>query len=135
LLRDHRRLLRTVETWERPQTPPEATGDAQRAPAGIRLEIAQETPTGAAHWLLQDLATDPDTFRRWAEAVSKGRSLAQSGWTGAGGQFSRAEYDQLLAAMIRAGVARWKNERAHAQGCELTPMGRATLRRYTEAAQ
>jgi len=70
----------------------------------------------------------------WARAVVGGRSLAQGGWTGSGGPFSRSEYDALLAAMLKAGVVRWANPRAHAQGVELTPMGRATLRKLMSLA-
>jgi hypothetical protein len=125
LLADHRRLLRTVETYTRHDTEPLTDPHAET----LRLEVVKDEGDGAAHWLLEDLETDAATLKAWARAVLGGRSLAQSGWTGKGGPFSRSEYDALLAAMIRAGVVRWNNEKAHAQGASLTPMGRATLRR------
>jgi heme exporter protein D len=131
LLRDHRRLLRTVEDYTRRDAEPLTQTQAET----LRLEVVKDEGDGRAHWLFEDLDTDAETLTQWGRAVLGGRSLAQSGWTGKGGPFSRSEYDALLAAMIRAGVVRWNNPKAHAQGATLTAMGRATLRRLVEVGQ
>jgi hypothetical protein len=130
LLADHRRLLRTRETYTR-RDAHELTPEPDR----LRLEVQQDRGDGRAHWLMEDLPTDRARFLAWARAVLGGRSVAQGGWIGQSGPFSRSEYDALLAAMLRAGVLRWRNPRAHAQGAELTAMGRATLRKLTEGEQ
>ncbi len=133
LLRDHRRLLRTSETFTRRDDAPVQPTPAQAST--LRLEVKQERADGSMRWLLDELPVDRARVLAWARSVIGGRSLAQGGWTGSGGPFSRSEYDALLAAMLKAGVVRWANPRAHAQGVELTPMGRATLRKLTEEAQ
>lgn len=129
LLRDHRALLRNVETYTRRDSAPVQPAQAST----VRLEVQQEHANGGRRWLFDDLPVDRERVLAWARAVIGGRSLAQSAWTGSGGPFSRSEYDALLAAMLRAGVVRWVNPRAHAQGVELTPMGRSTLRKATKA--
>lgn len=131
LLRDHRRLLRNVESYTRRDVAPVQPAQAST----VRLEVQQEHANGGRRWLYDELPVDRDRVLAWARAVLGGRSLAQSAWTGSAGPFSRSEYDALLAAMLKAGVIRWRNPASHAQGADLTPMGRATLRKLTEAEQ
>lgn len=126
LLGDQRRLLRTRETLTR--------RDAANVqpPDVLRLEVSQPGDHGA-HWLFSDLPIDRTAFVTWATAALSGRSLAQSAWTGKGALFSRSQYDALTAACLQAGIVRYQNAQAHAQGVALTPAGRATLRRLTDA--
>jgi len=126
LLRDARRLLRTSETLTRRDA-----GELPPSPAADSLRLEVQTD-GGRHWLLDELQTTRDKFNTWARAALAGRSLAQGAWTGAGGCFSRGEYDRLVAALVRAGILRYVNPNAHAQGLTLTAAGRATLRRITE---
>lgn len=44
----------------------------------------------------------------------------------------RTEFEVLRDELIRRNLARWKNERAHAQGAELTPAGKAVMRRLAD---
>ena len=67
-----------------------------------------------------------------AAGLLAGRSFNQAAWTGAGGLFSRAEFDQLRDVLIERGLAAWKNPNARAQGVELTAAGRAVMRRLAE---
>lgn len=46
--------------------------------------------------------------------------------------FHRSEFERVRDEMIRRGLATWKNERAHAQGVELTAAGRAVMRKVAE---
>lgn len=129
LLADHRRLLRRVETVTRRD--PDA--ERERDPVGIRLEVRQER--GGRHapgYLFADLPVSVELFRTWSQAVTNGRGLSESDWTGGGRPFSRAEYSELMDALARARVVKWVNPRAHAQGRELTKMGREALAAFLD---
>lgn len=63
------------------------------------------------------------------------RGLAESAWTGAGKPFSKPKYTELLTTLDRAGLVRWRNSQAPAQGRELTPAGGRALRGYLEVAR
>lgn len=67
-----------------------------------------------------------------AAGLLAGRSFNQAAWTGAGGLFSRAEFDQLRDVLIERGLAAWKNPNSRAQGVELTAAWRAVMRRLAE---
>jgi len=123
LLQDQRRTLRTVETLTQ-------RGNPEASPAAPPEQIELKVLTPGAHGnhtLIRNLPTDGATFRTWAAAVTNGRGLAQDAWTGKGGLFSRSQYESILAALLEAGLVRWVNPEAHAQGAELTAAGRATL--------
>ena len=66
----------------------------------------------------------PDFFR----SIENGTPLSESAWCGAGALFSKREFYSLRDACLKAGIMRWKNEQAPAQGLELTPSGRAVMR-------
>lgn len=60
-------------------------------------------------------------------AVQENRGLAEATWTGAGKPFSKPKFGELLDALTRAGIVRWRNEKSPAQGRELTGAGRRAL--------
>jgi hypothetical protein len=70
----------------------------------------------------------PDRLPQLAAGLLQGRTFAQSVWTGGGNLYSRSEFELLRGELIRRGLAVWKNERAPAQGIELTAAGRAIIR-------
>ena len=81
-----------------------------------------------------DLPAQPEQLRQLADGLLSGRQFALSAWSGAGAPFSRSEFERLRDEMIRRGLARWRNERAQAQGLEVTAPGRAVLRRFASDA-
>lgn len=103
-------------------------GDEPEPPAlpPLRVEVMQE---GGRRGDFIDLPY-PDRLPELASGLLSGRrQFAQTAWTGAAGVFSRAEFDNLRGEFLRRGLARWKNPQAPAQGVELTPAGRAVLRK------
>jgi hypothetical protein len=68
-----------------------------------------------------------------AAGLAAGQPFSLGTWTGQGKPFSRAEFEGLRAALVERGVLRLRNKRAPAQGYELSPMGRALMRRYADA--
>lgn len=77
-----------------------------------------------------------DDFRDFARGVvNEGRGLAESSWTGSGKPFSKPKYSALLEVLDLAGVVRWRNQSAPAQGRELTPAGGRALRSWLQMAR
>jgi len=94
-------------------------------PQPLRVELYQDN---GARGEFIDLPYS-DRLPALASGLLAGRQFAQTAWTGGGQLFSRAEFEELRAAMLKRGLARWKNPQAPAQGIEITPAGRAVLRR------
>lgn len=90
------------------------------------FELAVTYNEGAAGDILQ-FGVDPERFRAWCSGVADGRSLAQAGWIGRGGLFSRSEYTRLMAELLNRGYIRLRCESGHAQGYELVAKGRALV--------
>jgi hypothetical protein len=99
----------------------------------LRLEVVN--PKAGNLMFSEDLPVDQERFMQWARAVVRGRDLSGSTWGGPGLLFSRPEYEELIEYLIRAGLVRWVNERAHTQGKELSPAGAATLKRAVERSE
>lgn len=76
-----------------------------------------------------DLPASQEQLGRLAVGLLAGHSLSESAWTGAGGPFSRREFQHLRDELIRRGLVSWVNPSARAQGVELTKPGRAVMRR------
>jgi len=75
-----------------------------------------------------ELGCELSQLRTFAAEVDAVGSTSETAWTGAGRPFSRTEYYTLRDELIKAGFGRWKNERHHAQGWDLTAKGRAVMR-------
>lgn len=96
-------------------------------PESIRVELLQE---GGRRGDFIDLP-HADRLPALASGLLEGRQFSQTVWTGAGRLYSRAEFEAVRGEMLRRGLCRWKNPQAPAQGVELTPAGRAVLRRLS----
>jgi len=94
-------------------------------PAPLRIELLQDN---GARGDFIDLPYR-EKLPELASGLLSGRQFSQTVWTGGGRLFSRAEFENVRGEMIRRGLARWKNPAAPAQGAELTPAGRAVLRK------
>lgn len=94
----------------------------------IRVDLMH--PDGAgADWLKLPY---PEKLPTFAETVLQGRTYSQAALVGSGRLFSRSEYDQLIDALIAAGLMRWKNPEHHNQGAVTTSAGRAVFKRLAE---
>lgn len=96
----------------------------------VKLEVIYKESTGYHRWLNLELpnGVSQDDLLTFARGVVNGKSLAESVWTGKGKLFSKPKYNQLLDSLTQAGIVRWKNEAAPAQGRELVgQQGRLAL--------
>lgn len=71
------------------------------------------------------LSVDPKRLYAFCVGVLNGKGMSISEWTGSRGIFSRSEFTVLRSELIERGFVRWINEKAHAQGVELTRGGEA----------
>lgn len=93
----------------------------------VRIEIIQE---GGRAGDFIELPARPEQLRMLADGLQGGRAFSQSVWTGNSGIFTRSEFEALRAELLRRGLAKWRKEGAPGQGIELTPPGRAVMRRF-----
>jgi len=119
LLTDTRRLLRTVERY---------ITDAAQQQRPLRLEINTGNTTKIAH-----LPADHRHIRALAEAALNGKPLTERHWTGSGKPFTKREFREIRAELIRAGILRWRNQNAPAQGVIVTEAGREALQQILTA--
>lgn len=99
--------------------------EPEPTPQPLRVELYQD---GGRQGDFIDLPYR-DRLPALASGLLAGRQFSQTAWTGGGQLFSRAEFEELRGELLRRGLARWKNENAPAQGLEVTPAGRAILKR------
>ena len=90
----------------------------------VRVEVVQDGGQ-REDWI--DLPY-PEKLPELAEGLLSGRSYALNVWAGPGALYSRAEFEQLRDVLIKRGLARWKGKDPR-NGWELTPAGRAVMRR------
>lgn len=93
----------------------------------VRVEIIQDA---GRHVEMLDLPVSLEQLTALAAALMAGASLSESSWTGAGAPFSKSEFIRLRDELIKRNLARWRNERAPAQGLMLTPGGKACMRHF-----
>ena len=110
------------------QQPPVIISEPARE---VRVTLEREE---GRHVDIIDLPAKEEQLRQLADGLLSGRQFALSAWSGTGAPFSRSEFERLRDEMIRRGLARWRNERAQAQGLEVTAPGRAVLRRFASDA-
>jgi len=126
MLRQVRDLLWQVRT----ALAPEPTEEPERPV--VRVELAHQ---GDRRVQYLDLPGDPELLAHLARRVLAGDPLSEARWTGKRGPFSKAEFQTLRAELLRAGVVRWRNPGAPAQGLELTPAGRVVFRRLAQGGE
>jgi hypothetical protein len=99
----------------------------------VRVELLQNEGRQAD---FIDLPATPDQLQALADGLQTGRQFALTSFAGQGKPFTRPEFEQLRAELIRRGLAAWRNQNHPGQGCELTKSGRAVMRRFcSEATQ
>ncbi len=128
LLIDHRRLLWAIETRQDFEIQPEPEPERPERPTAPRLILEVKHDGARRGFDFLQLPVTPETFQLWARAVLNGESLAINQWVGRGKQFSRGEYETLLAELERAGIVRLIDVNNPQAGRELTRPGKAALR-------
>lgn len=71
-----------------------------------------------------ELPATHQQLRLLASGVVSGSSLAENAWCGANKPFSKAQFQELRQALLERGWLQWRNQKAPAQGCEVTHVGR-----------
>jgi hypothetical protein len=97
-------------------------------PQTIRVELIQ-SQDGFQRGDYIDLPCQPDQVKQLADGLTRGQPFALSAWTGRNQVFSRSEFETVRVTLLKAGLLRWSSPHARAQGVELTPAGRAVMRR------
>jgi hypothetical protein len=126
LLQEHRDLLWEIET----RTGIDLDGDGKAGvPTTTRLEVTipATEQSGQQTLILDGLNAKPEQLRTWARGMLQGR-MAESEWYGKGRLFSKGQFYALRQEFIDRGLMAWINPDAHAQGTELTAVGRAVCR-------
>lgn len=93
--------------------------------ATIRVEMRSDNGRAMDY---ADLPATLDQLRALADGLQNGAPLTVGSWTGHRRPFSRSEFENLRAELVRRNLAAWRNPAAPAQGCELTPQGRAVFK-------
>lgn len=94
-----------------------------------RIELTQEKD-GYYSGEYIDLNCQPDQLRQLAEGVEAGKPLTVGVWTGAGAPFTRPQFEQLRAELIRRNLAVWRNPKAPQQGFALTVAGVKVIKKF-----
>ena len=135
LLDDTRSLLRRVETYINQDI--DGDGVIGEPVETIRLETFDRDHEGKLR--AGQFATLPISEHQlilFARQVDSGaRGLSQSDWTGADGLLTKKQHTQLMEYFERAGIVRWKNDKAPAQGRELTMAGVAAIANIAKHAR
>ena len=73
---------------------------------------------------------DVKSFDAFLTGITKGRPITLDLWTGKGGQFSRAEFNSILANLADANYIEFKNPQHPQQGRILTTAGHKAIVEY-----
>lgn len=98
------------------------------APDPVRVILTSEDHQ---HSQYLDLPLSTQQITVVAALLASGRPFALASFAGQGKPLSRAEFESLRDYFFEHGLARWRNDRAPNQGIELTPPGRALMRRFS----
>jgi hypothetical protein len=95
----------------------------------VRVELTNPLDAGYQQTQLIDLPTDRERLELLARGLLAGLPFSEAQWSGGQGIFTRSEFSQLRAELIKRGLASWNNPHTNARGAQLTPSGRAIMRR------
>lgn len=113
-------------------TAPQAESESVIYPVEtVRVEVSQNGGSWV-DWL--ELPIDRERLGKLAQALASGQALSLASFGGSGKLLSRSEFERLRSELICRGLARWVSDHGHTAGAELTPAGRAVMRRLAEIA-
>jgi len=130
-LNDMRALLRRVEVWTGKDLDRDGHIGPQKHTTEINVRIEQDG-RGPRDLFLRFEGVRPEQLHELFKGALRGDSLSESKWTGAGKLFSKPKYCDVRDALLDAGLLRWQNEDAHAQGLSVTKSGKAVLQRWCD---
>lgn len=102
-----------------------------QAPA-VRVEISENDGKQVSR---VDLPATQAQIKALAIGLMSGSSFSESAWTGHQAPFSKAEFIRLRDEMLKRRLIQWRNERAPAQGLELSKSGKAVMRYFASEVQ
>lgn len=108
--------------------------EPERTLEPVRIELG-EVNNGARAMHFVELPATQEQVISLACGLMSGASFSESAWTGSGAPFSKNEFIRLRDEMLRRNLLQWRNERAPAQGLELSRAGKATMRYFASMAQ
>lgn len=118
---EYRKLVQNVERWTGVDIDRDGSVGPPPEPETTHVEWVERT-NGGQHIKYLDI---PAVFAR---GVANNEPLSESHWCGDGKPYSVSEFRALRDDLITRGFARWRNERARAQGWELTTKGELMIR-------
>ena len=102
----------------------------------MQVEVIERRETGRVKRMLYlDLGISDDQTPALGRGLTSDKPLSQGAWTGSGNPLSRSQFDRVRDNLIARGLARWVDPKARSQGTELTPAGRAVMRRIVEQSR
>jgi len=126
ILADARKLLRKVETWIGADLDRDGyVGEEPAPPASVQVTIEEEKQHGRRLSYVQFDAS-PSEVRRFAEAALADRLTIH------GVGLSRHVFERLRGEALERGLLRWRDERAHRLGLQVTRAGRAVFDRLLQ---
>lgn len=126
--------LISLAWWRSLLAPPSPEPPARAASETVRISLLDES-SPYTHGQFLTLPTDRARLEKMAVALVDDPTFSMSRFGGAHRLYSRAEFEALREELIRRGLVRWTNPRAPSQGAQLTPPGRAFMRRLVLAEQ
>ena len=120
--------LLSCEPWN-PAPEPDPAPVWEPAPP-VRIEVLEGKATRFV-----DLPASEAQLIDLAAGLLEGQTLSEAAWTGGGRPFTRAEFANLRAELMRRGLAAWNNPHTPARGAALTAPGRAVMRHYAAMAE
>lgn len=120
-------LTKIIESWGSDEV--EVIEAPEPLPKVPPLEVVHKNERGAIqsiqrfNHLPQNVLENFPHFAQQAEI----KGLSVDAWTGAGGVFSKSEFNELMNALAEAGIVEWVNPNAKAQGRRVTRSGARAL--------
>jgi len=82
-----------------------------------------------------NLPATADQLMRLGAGVAAGEGFTVARWTGAGGPFSRGQFERLRAELLRQGWLVWRSDHSTSQGVDVTRGGMAVFRYFASMSE
>jgi len=119
LLTSNRRLLRVVETVDRPV-------EVEQVAPVVSVEITESFADGQKRMVFAQFPAREQDVKRFAIAALNGYLTVHGRHN-----LSRGVFEKMRDESLSRGLCVWKNERAHNQGVELTRVGARVFKRLS----